>query len=194
MTKAPAGHFLQGIREKLQIMPILRQLLLFAEHNMAEMEILREYNCVKAIVNQCVVDIGSKRLILLPVLHSMMAEIKIKNRIENIKKSGSEFLVPEDVEEVDRRGGSSFFNIGGLDSCSSDKRANTHLKEFFKLNLRKAYKAIFDNIVEIQLNEGQDGGKGRPQQPTIGCPHCVETEFLDARVTEQFLKISKEQS
>ena len=79
-----ALSFIKDVREQLQILPILRRMLIRHEFNSTELHILKEFNSFKAIINDCVLDHGNQKVILLPVLYSMLSEMKIQNRMQHI--------------------------------------------------------------------------------------------------------------
>ena len=82
ITDEDATTLVKEIRERMDIIPILKRVLMNAEFELQQT--LKEFNSVKAVLNDCVLDHKGQRVILLPVLHSMLYQMKVQNKMKLI--------------------------------------------------------------------------------------------------------------
>ena len=134
-------NFIEDVRDKLNIMDILKGIVMRAEFMPEEMDTLREYNSIKAILNGCAVDSGKQRVIMLEVMDSILDEMKIKNRIQKISVADETLFSKEPTSALDR--------------AAVATKKKQHLQDFFKLSMRKAFRAIFE---ETGYNTNGTGG------------------------------------
>ena len=92
-------EFVKKIRDEMQVTSIMQNLLLFGEFKEAGLDILKEFNSIKAVLSNCALDRGSQRVVLLPELLSMLQELQIKNRIQNISIAEDEYLFRADIQQ-----------------------------------------------------------------------------------------------
>lgn len=90
-----ASNFIKELRDDMKIFEELQQMCL--QLKPANIKLLDEFNHVKNFINDCVVESKGGKLLLLPILFSVLREMSVKERIqkitaeeEGLKKCGDE--------------------------------------------------------------------------------------------------------